>query len=77
VCARALAALGCDPALRQGVVTDEGNVILDCRFGPLDEPEALATAIRAIPGVVEHGLFLGMARAAYVAGAGGVEVDVR
>ena len=77
VCARALAALGCDPVLREGVVTDEGNVILDCRFGPLDEPEALATAIRSIPGVVEHGLFLGMARVAYVAGAGGVEVDVR
>lgn len=77
VCARALAALGCRPVLREGVVTDEGNVILDCRFGPLDEPEALAAAIRSIPGVVEHGLFLGMARAAYVAGAGGVEIDVR
>lgn len=77
VCARALAALGCRPVLREGVVTDEGNVILDCRFGPLDEPEALATAIRSIPGVVEHGLFLGMAHAAFVAGAGGVEIDVR
>ena len=77
VCARALAELGCDPVLREGVVTDEGNVILDCRFGPLDEPEALATAIRSIPGVVEHGLFLGMARVAYVAGAGGVEIDLR
>lgn len=77
VCARALAALGCQPVLREGVVTDEGNVILDCRFGPLDEPGAVATAIRSIPGVVEHGLFLGMARAAYVAGSGSVEIDVR
>ena len=77
VCARALVALGGEVVLREGIVTDEGNVILDCRFGPLDDPEALATAIRSIPGVVEHGLFLGMARAAYVAGAGGVEIDVR
>ena len=63
VCARALAALGVRRRCRAtGFVTDEGNRILDCRFGPLDDPEALATAIRSIPGVVEHGLFLGMAR---------------
>ena len=62
VCARALAALGCEPVPREGFVTDEGNRILDCRFGPIADPEALATAIRSIPGVVEHGLFLGMAR---------------
>ena len=51
-------------------MTDEGNRILDCRFGPLDDPAALATAIRSIPGVVEHGLFLGMAEIAYVGGPG-------
>jgi ribose 5-phosphate isomerase A len=77
VCARALAALGCTPEPRAGFVTDEGNHILDCRFGPIDDPEALASAIRSIPGVVEHGLFLGMAHAAYIAGPGGVEVDLR
>ncbi len=77
VCARALAALGCTPAPRAGFVTDEGNVILDCRFGPIADPAALAHQIRSIPGVVEHGLFLGMAHAAYVAGPGGVEVDLR
>jgi ribose 5-phosphate isomerase A len=76
VCARALAALGCTPEPRAGFVTDEGNHILDCRFGPIDDPEALASAIRSIPGVVEHGLFLGMAHAAYVAGPRGVEVDL-
>jgi ribose 5-phosphate isomerase A len=76
VCARALAALGCAPEPRAGFVTDEGNHILDCRFGPIDDPEALASAIRSIPGVVEHGLFLGMAHAAYVAGPRGVEVDL-
>jgi ribose 5-phosphate isomerase A len=74
VCARALAALGCTPEPRAGFVTDEGNHILDCPFGPIANPEGLAAAIRAIPGVVDHGLFLGMADAAYVAGDGRVEL---
>ena len=73
VCARALAALGCTPELRAGVTTDEGNHILDCPFGPLADPPALAARICAISGVVDHGLFLGMAAAAYVAGPDGVE----
>jgi ribose 5-phosphate isomerase A len=78
-CRRRLAALGCEPALRASpdgspFTTDEGNRILDCRFGPIDAPEPLAAAIRAIPGVVEHGLFLGFAEAAYVAEPGHVEV---
>ena len=74
VCARALRALGADPVPREGFVTDEGNRILDCGFGPLDDPGRLAEAIRSIPGVVEHGLFLGMAEMAYVGGPDGVEV---
>jgi len=74
VCARALRALGAEPVPRVGFVTDEGNHILDCRFGPLDDPARLAEAIRSIPGVVEHGLFLGMAEAAYVGGDDGVEL---
>ena len=41
--------------------TDENNIILDCYFGPIPQPRQLATAIRQQPGVVEHGLFLGMA----------------
>ena len=67
VCARALRALGAEPVPRGASTTDEGNHILDCRFGPLDDPARLAEAIRSIPGVVEHGLFLGMAEIAYVA----------
>jgi len=59
---------------RDGFITDEGNRILDCRFGPLDDPGRLAEAIRSIPGVVEHGLFLGMAELAYIGGDGGVDV---
>lgn len=44
-------------------VTDGGHLILDCRFGPIDDPEGLADRLAAVPGVVEHGLFIGFARA--------------
>ena len=55
-------------------VTDEGNLILDCYFAGLTNPQETAQLIRAQPGVVEHGLFLGMATEAVVAGARGVVV---
>lgn len=45
-------------------VTDEGHHILDCTFGEIVDPPALAQQLRAIPGVVEHGLFIGMAEMA-------------
>ena len=45
-------------------VTDNGGIILDCATGPIDDPSQLAAAVKAISGVVEHGLFLGIARAA-------------
>jgi ribose 5-phosphate isomerase A len=48
-------------------ITDEGNVILDCTCGEIEDPEQLAASIRKIVGVVEHGLFLGMADLALVA----------
>ncbi len=41
--------------------TDNGNLILDCRSGPIDDPLALERALHDIPGVVDTGLFLGMA----------------
>lgn len=47
-------------------VTDEGHHILDCTFGAIKDPPALAADIRKIPGVVEHGLFIGMAEMALV-----------
>lgn len=53
-------------------VTDSGNVILDCTFGQIDEPELLAEALAMVPGVVEHGLFLGLADVAVIAGPQGV-----
>jgi len=73
-----LAALGLNPKLRQAksgagpYLTDEGNYILDCACGRIEEPEKTAAAIRAIVGMVEHGLFLGMATLALVAGEDGV-----
>lgn len=58
----------------QPFTTDGGNCILDCAFGQIDEPEALDEALKLVPGVVENGLFLGIADAAIVAGPEGVAV---
>jgi ribose 5-phosphate isomerase A len=59
---------------RQPFVTDGGNYIFDCAFGRIDDPEALDEALKFIPGVVENGLFLGIADAAIIAGPDGVIV---
>ena len=66
-----LEALGCRPVVRerdgQPVRSDNGNLLVDCHFdAPFDPPE-IATAMSRIPGVLEHGLFLGMANLAYIA----------
>lgn len=53
--------------------TDEGHRILDCRFASI-EPATLDVALRRIPGVVEHGLFVNMASVVVVAGAAGVTI---
>jgi ribose 5-phosphate isomerase A len=53
-------------------VTDSGHHILDCHFEKIPDPAALAAGLSTIPGVVEHGLFLGYAKGAYVAGSSGV-----
>ena len=79
VCARLLRERGWEPALRtradgRPFVTDEGNLILDCRRDDWSDPAALAAGVRAVPGVVEHGFFLGIAGAAVVGTAGGVRV---
>lgn len=47
-------------------VTDEGHHILDCTFGKISDPPALAQKLCNIPGVVEHGLFIGMAEMAFL-----------
>jgi ribose 5-phosphate isomerase A len=48
--------------------TDEGNLILDAAFGPIEDPLALAHALDARTGIVAHGLFLGLATDLLVAG---------
>jgi ribose 5-phosphate isomerase A len=70
--AKKIAALGADVRLRIGsdrkpFVTDENNHILDCRFGEIRDVEGLARALSDMPGVVEHGLFVGMASVVLVA----------
>jgi ribose 5-phosphate isomerase A len=57
-------------------ITDEGNHILDCTFGQIPDPPALARSLGTIPGVVEHGLFIGMASIALV-GKGGQVVELQ
>jgi ribose 5-phosphate isomerase A len=73
---RSIEALGGRPQLRMAAGaparTDNDNFILDTRFGAV-EP-ALGPALHAIPGVIEHGLFFGMAKAAIVASATGVRI---
>jgi ribose 5-phosphate isomerase A len=78
----ALAKLGCVPERRyapgeQPYVTDGGNFILDCRFGPLTDPDSVEKRIASIVGTVESGLFVGRSSVVVVASASGVEVLTR
>jgi len=57
--------------------TDGGNVIYDIAFGSIQNAPKLATAISAVPGVVEHGLFIGLATTLLIAGPGEIEVVER
>jgi ribose 5-phosphate isomerase A len=77
--ARRLQALGGEIALRTSAdkkpfVTDGGHYILDCGFGQIASPAKLDLELNGIVGVVEHGLFLGMATQVIVAGESGVKV---
>jgi ribose 5-phosphate isomerase A len=54
-------------------VTDEGHHILDCQFPLMDDPEALARKLAWMPGIVEHGLFTGMASVVLMATHSGVQ----
>lgn len=56
------------------LLTDGGHYILDAHLSRIELPEVLALALNQVPGVVEHGLFLGLATAAFLAGADGVRV---
>lgn len=70
--AKRISALGAQVTLRTSsegkpYLTDENNHILDCRFGEIRDPDGLARELSAMPGVVEHGLFIGMASVALFA----------
>lgn len=56
------------------VKTDSGNLVYDCAFGAITDVAALAAALSAVPGVVEHGLFVGIATALVIAFPGEVQV---
>ena len=70
--------LGGQPTLRlhegSPLVTDDELYILDCGFGPIDDAAALASVLKAQTGVVEHGLFLGLAERAIVASSEGITI---
>lgn len=75
---RFLAEQCCQPALRTSddgkpVVTDNGNVIYDCRFSRIPDPHLLERTLRARAGIVETGMFLGLATMALIAGTDGVQ----
>jgi len=80
-CRRRLEDLELKPTLRmheeRPFVTDNFNVIFDCATGPIDDPARLERTIRAIPGIIDTGLFLGTADLVVVAGDGGVRELVR
>jgi ribose 5-phosphate isomerase A len=74
-----LDALGARTELRldgagQPYVTDEGHHIIHCRFDAIEDPQGLEHRLRSRAGIVEHGMFLGMASAVYVAASSGVEI---
>lgn len=69
-----IAAMGAEPILRvdpsgggQPFLTDQNNYILDCQFRELSDPQMVAIQLDAMPGLVDHGLFLGYAYAALIA----------
>ncbi|HUO01622.1 MAG TPA: ribose-5-phosphate isomerase RpiA [Rhizomicrobium sp.] len=81
---KALEALGhVQPQLRLRLAdgepfkTDSGNVIYDCHLGAVQNAAKLGPALHAVPGVVEHGLFVGIATTLLIAGPGEVEVITR
>jgi ribose 5-phosphate isomerase A len=73
-----IGALGGLPKLRMRpdgspYLTDNGNEILDCSFGKIADPAGLARSLSEMPGVVEHGLFIGVAKVAFVGTGDSVE----
>ncbi|MFL6216705.1 MAG: ribose-5-phosphate isomerase RpiA [Blastocatellia bacterium] len=76
-----IARLGCEPQLRlkdsRPFGTDNGNYILDCRFGGINEPRRVEKCLKLTPGVIECGLFIGVADVLVIGWPDGVEVRHR
>jgi ribose 5-phosphate isomerase A len=77
--AQRLAKIGGNPSLRlgtdkKGFVTDGGNYIMDCAFGPIANPKETAHHLDHVIGAIEHGLFLGLAKEVIVGGHDGVRI---
>jgi ribose 5-phosphate isomerase A len=76
---RRICTLGGKTRVREGsgkvgpVITDNGNFIIDADFGPIENPEELERKLKAIPGIVETGLFIGMTDIAYIGNPSKVE----
>lgn len=76
---RQLEALGGDPQVREAtgkdgpVITDNGNLVIDCDFGTIPDPTELANALATVAGVVEQGLFVDEVTAIHIGTASGVE----
>jgi ribose 5-phosphate isomerase A len=58
-------------------ITDSGNMILDCRLGPIPDVYTLAAKLAARAGIVEHGMFIDLATDVIIAGAAGIQHSVR
>ncbi len=78
---KAASAAGCEGEIAvrkypsgQAFVTDNGHFLLDCFLGAIPEPEDLAARLEAVPGVIDHGLFIGIASAVIAAGETGIEI---
>jgi ribose 5-phosphate isomerase A len=77
----ALSSLGCEPTLRTAsdnpecpFVTDGGHFTVDCTFGPMPDPASLEVEVKRIPGALECGIFVDVARVAYVAKEEGTDI---
>ena len=73
---QALESLWCTATLRTvgeaPFTTDNGNYVIDCKFGPIPKPEKLEREINNVPGVLDNGLFVGLADVVVAAGPGGI-----
>ncbi len=78
---RRLERFGCVPKLREkngiAFITDNGNLIADCRFDRINDPKKMESALNLVPGVVDNGLFVGLAHKVIVASKDGVRTITR